>query len=59
MDWLVIDEHYLNYLRKSEKRIPRSNYGDDKYKPFLVFCLRQMSFTMSHKSHIHKNDILK
>ncbi len=35
MDWLVVDENYLNYLRKSENRIPRSDYGQDKYKPFF------------------------
>ncbi len=35
MEWLVIDEKYLNYLRKTEHRIPKSNYGNDKYKPFF------------------------
>lgn len=35
MDWLVVDENYLDYLRKVEKRIPRSDYGKDKYKPFF------------------------
>ena len=35
MDWLVVDEYYLDYLRKGEKRIPRSDYGKDKYKPFF------------------------
>ena len=29
MDWLVIDEDYLNYLRNVEPRIPRSDYGKD------------------------------
>lgn len=32
---IVVDEEYLNYLRKAEKRIPFSNYGSDKYKPFF------------------------
>ena len=32
MDWLVIDEDYLNYLRNVEPRIPRSDYGKDKYR---------------------------
>lgn len=35
MDWLVVDENYLDYLRKVEKRIPKSDYGKDKYKPFF------------------------
>lgn len=35
MEWLVIDEKYLNYLRNKESRIPKSDYGNDKYKPFF------------------------
>ena len=35
MDWLVIPEEYLNYLRNTEKHIPLSDYGKDKYKPFF------------------------
>lgn len=35
MDWLVVDENYLNYLRRIEKRIPMSDYGEDKFKPFF------------------------
>lgn len=35
MDWLVIDEKYLDYLRHTERRIPLSDYGKDKYKPFF------------------------
>lgn len=35
MEWLIIDECYLSYLRSVEKRIPFSNYGNDKYKPFF------------------------
>ena len=35
MNWLVIDEKYLDYLRKTEPRIPFSDYGKDKYKPFF------------------------
>lgn len=35
MEWLVIDEKYLNYLRDKESRIPKSDYGNDKYKPFF------------------------
>lgn len=35
MNWLIIDEKYLNYLRAKEKRIPFSDYGQNKYKPFF------------------------
>ena len=34
-NWVVIDEKYLDFLRKTEKRIPFSDYGTDKYKPFF------------------------
>jgi protein AbiQ len=34
--WKVVNEIYLNYLRDYyERRIPYSEYGDDKYKPFF------------------------
>ncbi|MCE5220065.1 MAG: type III toxin-antitoxin system ToxN/AbiQ family toxin [Clostridium sp.] len=34
--WKIVNEFYLNYLRDNyESRIPYSNYGDDKYKPFF------------------------
>lgn len=34
-NWVVIDEKYLDFLRKEEPRIPFSDYGTDKYKPFF------------------------
>ena len=34
-NWVVIDENYLNFLREFEHRIPISDYGVDKYKPFF------------------------
>lgn len=51
MKWLTIDENYLNYLRGFESRIPLSDYGADKYKPFFgslfgtddVFYVTQVS----------------
>ena len=44
MDWLVVDENYLDYLRKVEKRIPRSDYGNDKYKPFFGILFETEEF---------------
>lgn len=33
--WKIINEDYLTYLRKSESRIPNTDYGKDKFKPFF------------------------
>ena len=33
--WKIIDDNYLNYLRRIEGRIPLTNYGSDKMKPFF------------------------
>ena len=35
MRWINVNEEYLNYLRKTETRIPRTDYEKDKYKPFF------------------------
>ena len=35
MKWININEQYLDYLRAKESRIPRTNYGANKYKPFF------------------------
>lgn len=35
MKWINVNEDYLNYLRASEGRIPRTDYGSNKYKPFF------------------------
>ena len=35
MKWINVDEKYLDFLRIKESRIPKTNYGDDKYKPFF------------------------
>jgi len=35
MEWLVIDEKYLDYLRIIDSRIPYSDYGENRYKPFF------------------------
>ena len=49
--WKIVDEHYLNYLRENyEARIPYSNYGVDKYKPFFGELFR--SGNMSYVTQI-------
>ncbi len=35
MKWINVNEKYLDYLRKTEKRIPGTDYGKDRYKPFF------------------------
>ncbi len=56
MDWKVIDEGYLNYLRGYESRIPFSNYGEDKYKPFFgaLFDLNDEISYITQISHPQK-----
>ena len=47
MKWKIVDEKYLDYLRNNfDKRIPYSNYGDDKYKPFFgeLFRVNDVSY---------------
>ena len=40
--WLVVDEKYLDYLRENaDSRIPLSDYGADKYKPFFGVLFEQ------------------
>lgn len=34
-NWVIVDEKYLDYLRGFEPRIPHSNYGESKLKPFF------------------------
>ncbi len=55
MEWLVIDEEYLNYLRNYEERIPRSDYGRDKYKPFFGTLFETEEFCyVSQISHVQE-----
>jgi protein AbiQ len=35
MRWINLNDLYLDYLRNEEKRIPRTDYGTNKYKPFF------------------------
>lgn len=35
MNWIIVNEKYLDYLRNFENRIPYSDYGKNKYKPFF------------------------
>ena len=35
MEWINVNEKYLDFLRAFEGRIPHTDYGTDKYKPFF------------------------
>ena len=66
--WIVIPEEYLDYLRKFERRIPYSNYGEDKYKPFFgelftigdLVYVTQISHTQPRHNHLkNSKDFVK
>ena len=58
MRWINVNEDYLQYLRKEEKRIPRTDYGEDKYKPFfgVLFEIDNLYYItqVSHPQDRHK-----
>ena len=58
MYWIDIDDKYLDYLREFEKRIPFSDYGTDKMKPFfgVLFDSEEFSYVtqVSHPQNRHK-----
>lgn len=57
MDWLVVTEDYLKHLRKVVKRIPFSEYGVKKYKPFFGILFETEDFyyitQISHPQERH------
>lgn len=59
MRWININEKYLDYLRSFEKRIPYSDYGDKKYKPFfgVLFEVGDLYYVtqVSHPQKRHYN----
>lgn len=65
LKWITIDKNYTDYLRENcESRIPNTEYGSDKLKPFfgilfevgdLVYVTQVSSYKPRH-SYI-KNDI--
>ena len=57
MNWIVMDEDYLNYLRQFESRIPFSDYGSNHFKPFFGKLFSHDGITyvtaISHKQPRH------
>lgn len=58
MNWIRVNEEYLDYLRQYEARIPFSDYGDDKCKPFFgtLFEVDDIAYItqVSHPQERHK-----
>lgn len=58
MDWVNVNEYYLSYLRAYERRIPFSDYGKNKYKPFfgILFETNDLLYVtqISHPQERHK-----
>ena len=56
--WVVVDELYLNYLRTFDARVPFSNYGADKMKPFfgVLFSVGDLVYLtqVSHPQQRHQ-----
>lgn len=68
MKWINVNEKYLDYLRETEKRIPRTDYGEDRYKPFFgilfesngLYYITQVSHAQSrHKGLKQQKDFYK
>ena len=59
MNWINVNEDYLDYLRETEGRIPRTDYGTDKYKPFfgILFEVDDLYYItqVSHPQQWHRN----
>ncbi len=56
--WVTIDEEYLDLLRKVDNRVPFSDYGKDKYKPFFGTLFEKDEFVyvvaISHAKEKHE-----
>ena len=59
MKWINVNEEYTDYLRTFEPRIPNTNYGDDKYKPFFGVLFEKDEFyyitQVSHPQPRHEH----
>lgn len=52
MRWINVNEKYLDFLREFEKRIPRTDYGSDRYKPFFGILFEKNNlFYITQISH--------
>lgn len=58
MYWIDVDDNYLDFLREFENRIPYSDYGTDRMKPFfgVLFDTDEFSYVtqVSHPQKRHE-----
>lgn len=61
MKWVIISEKYLSYLRTFEKRIPRSDYGKDHFKPFfgILFEIKECCYVTQVSSAKERHNKMK
>lgn len=68
MKWIIVDENYLDYLRSIENRIPKTDYGSDRYKPFFgvlfetnnLYYVTQVSYPQKrHQKMKQQKDFFK
>ncbi|MDD6857269.1 MAG: type III toxin-antitoxin system ToxN/AbiQ family toxin [Lachnospiraceae bacterium] len=68
MKWIIVDENYLDYLRSIESRIPKTDYGSDRYKPFFgvlfetnnLYYVTQVSYPQKrHQKMKQQKDFFK
>ena len=62
MKWVIIEDKYLDFLRNTgDNRIPYSNYGTDKYKPFFgeLFTIGDYSYITQVSSFKPKHQKMK
>ena len=62
MKWVIVSEKYLNYLRnKYDNRIPYTNYGENKFKPFFgeLFKINEYSYITQITSYKPRLDKIK
>ena len=56
--WVTVDEKYLDLLRGIDNRVPFSDYGKDKFKPFFGTLFEKDDFVyvvaISHAQDKHK-----
>jgi protein AbiQ len=59
MNWFTVEEEYLTYIRSHEGRIPKTDYGDGKFKPFFgaLFEVGDLVYItqVSHPQRRHYN----
>jgi protein AbiQ len=59
--WKIIDNNYLDYLRKFEPRIPLTDYGSNKMKPFFgtLFEVDDLVYVTQVSSPKKRHETLK